>query len=1196
MGEVKWTKEQEIAINKDGSNILVAAAAGSGKTAVLVERIINKIVNKKIDIDKLLVVTFTNAAASEMRERILKAIYKKLDEKEDENLRKQILLLNKASISTIHSFCLDVIKNNFFEINISPNFRIGSTEEIELLKIETIEELFEEMYENKDEKFSKLINLYTNYKSDDNLKEIIMQIYKYIQSSPFPEDWLRENIEKFNINLEKDFSQTEWGKIIIESLKSEILDCILKLKIIKKELSKNPELEKYLLVIEDDIENLNELTNIKNWDELYKKAYEKNLKSWPRSSKTISNIKDKAKENRDIIRKNFNKIKEKYLKEDSYAINKDIYEMYDTLKKLEYMIINFGKKYMQKKTEKNIIDFNDIEHLALRILLKKDEHGNIIESDVAKRYKEKFEEIAIDEYQDSNLVQEYILTSISRGNNIFMVGDVKQSIYKFRQAMPELFLEKYNKYNLSTENEFGLKIQLFKNFRSRENVLNITNLIFKNIMSKELGDIDYNNDEFLNLGANYPKESENKSFLDKKSELHIIDLHEECSEEKIEDEKEEQKEQEEQEIIENVELEAKFVSTKIKELLESNYYIYEKEKYRKLTYKDIVILLRATTASAPIYERELNLVGIPVFCDTTSEYLESIEIQTIMSVLKIIDNPDNDIPLVTVLRSIIGGFSDNELIEIRLYDKEGSFYDSLLKAKEMEKDKKLKCKIESFIEMIDEFRESVNYKPIDELIWQIYTNTGYYNYVSMMPNGAIRQANLRILFERASDYEKASFKGLFNFIKFIDKLKTSNNDLGAAKLIGENEDVVRIMSIHKSKGLEFPVVFLCGTGKNFNMKDLNQNILLHQKLGLGPKVINDERRIEYNTLAKEAIRIKAKEETLSEEMRVLYVALTRAKEKLFITGVEKDLETSLNEKKEILENNYILGNKLDSLIIKKYKSYLDWLELVVINNKNIEEFLTIKKHKKEEILKIKAKKMQEDKIHIEDIKLDEKSKINEMLKWKYKEENSTKTPGKTSISKIKQMQDNEIEYEQNSIKMEIPKFINKTQKITNMQKGSLIHLCLQKLNLKEEYTIEKIEKLIQNMCTNRIVNENEAKEIDAKKILKFTQSNLYKKIIKAKQSYKEKPFYMSMSTYEVYGYKSNDSVLVQGIIDLYFVDENNKIILVDYKTDYVETEAKLVEKYKKQLELYKIAIEKSLNKKVDETYIYSTCLNKEILI
>lgn len=1141
-------------------------------------------------------VTFTSAAASEMRERILDAIYKKMEQDpEDENLQKQVVLLNKASICTIDSFCLDVIRNNFYELDISANARVADSTEILLLKQEILDDLFEEKYIADDKDFISLIETYTKYNKDEELKDIILKIYSYVQSSPFPEKWLEEKTEELNIKEEENFANTIWGKIILENVKSILLNGILKLKNIKTKMQRFSELDKFTSVIEQDIENYEVISNsLDNWDRVYNLINEFKPKNWPIDKKVTNDLKDEAKDVRDSVKDEFKKVKELINCTSKEAIQ-DISYMYETISKLKNLILEFSEKFYAKKREKNIMDFNDMEHLALKMLVK-EENGKIETTEIAKKYQNQFEEIAIDEYQDSNLVQEYILTSISRGNNIFMVGDVKQSIYKFRQAMPELFLEKYNKYNLSTENEFGLKIQLFKNFRSRENVLNITNLIFKNIMSKELGDIDYNNDEFLNLGANYPKESENKSFLDKKSELHIIDLQEECSEEKIEDEKEEQKEQEEQEIIENVELEAKFVSTKIKELLESNYYIYEKEKYRKLTYKDIVILLRATTASAPIYERELNLVGIPVFCDTTSEYLESIEIQTIMSVLKIIDNPDNDIPLVTVLRSTIGGFSDNELIEIRLYDKEGSFYDSLLKAKEMEEDKKLKCKIESFIEMIDDFRESVNYKPIDELIWQIYTNTGYYNYVSMMPNGAIRQANLRMLFERASDYEKASFKGLFNFIKFIDKLKTSNNDLGAAKLIGENEDVVRIMSIHKSKGLEFPVVFLCGTGKNFNMKDLNQNILLHQKLGLGPKVINDERRIEYNTLAKEAIRIKAKEETLSEEMRVLYVALTRAKEKLFITGVEKDLETSLNEKKEILENNYILGNKLDSLIIKKYKSYLDWLELVVINNKNIEEFLTIKKHKKEEILKIKAKKMQEDKIHIEDIKLDEKSKINEMLKWKYKEENSTKTPGKTSISKIKQMQDNEIEYEQNSIKMEIPKFINKTQKITNMQKGSLIHLCLQKLNLKEEYTIERIEKLIQNMCTNRIVNENEAKEIDAKKILKFTQSNLYKKIIKAKQSYKEKPFYMSMSTYEVYGYKSNDSVLVQGIIDLYFVDENNKIILVDYKTDYVETEAKLVEKYKKQLELYKIAIEKSLNKKVDETYIYSTCLNKEILI
>ena len=462
---------------------------------------------------------------------------------------------------------------------------------------------------------------------------------------------------------------------------------------------------------------------------------------------------------------------------------------------------------------------SDVEHFALDILLNSKE--------VAKRYQDKFEEIAIDEYQDSNLVQEYILTSISRNNNIFMVGDVKQSIYKFRQAMPELFLNKYEKYQKkeNREQDQDLKIQLFKNFRSKEKILKFTNLIFEDIMSKELGDIDYNKEEFLNLGADYPSTIEQNE----KIEINIIDP--KTKEEDYNDE------EAEEENIEDVELEAKFVANKIKKLIEAKFQVWDKkqEKYRDIQYKDIVILLRSTSNAAPIYEQEILNLQMPVFSDSSQEYLDSIEIQTIMSLLKIIDNPIQDIPLVTVMRSNIGKFTDEELIKIRLADKQDNFYTCLQKAR-LSVENELKEKIEEFLGRLEKWRKEQEYLALDELIWKIYSDTGYYNYASLMPNGLLRQANLRMLFERAKQYETASFKGLYNFINFIEKLKLSSGDLGAAKIIGENDNVIRIMSIHKSKGLEFPVVFLSSTGKQFNLTDLNQNVLLHQTLGIRSKI------------------------------------------------------------------------------------------------------------------------------------------------------------------------------------------------------------------------------------------------------------------------------------------------------------------------------------------------------------------------
>lgn len=492
MSEVKWTKEQEQAIYEKGSNILVAAAAGSGKTAVLVERIIHKIIEEKIDIDKLLVVTFTNAAASEMRERVLDAIYKKLEQDpENENLQRQITLLNKASICTIDSFCLEVVRNNFYEIeNISPNFRIADTTEIELLKQEVIEDIFEKNYEEENQDFTLLINTYTSYKDDTPLKDLVLKIYNYIQSNPFPEKWLHEKIEMFNLKdkLDKDFSKTPWGEVLLEEVEETLIDCISSLEQAEEQLSYEPELDKFQQTIRDDIDKIERLKcHLNNWDEAYQISQNLTFATWPRQ-KVDSIIKEEAKAVRDDVKKKLTKTFNKILICDSKEANEDIFDMFETLQKLENLILNFTQEFSKRKREKNMVDFNDIEHFALDILLKENPDGIIERTEVAKRYQEKYVEIAIDEYQDSNLVQEFILTSISKGNNTFMVGDVKQSIYKFRQAMPDLFLEKYRTYKTKErkKEKDNLKIQLFKNFRSRENILNTTNLIFENIMSNVL--------------------------------------------------------------------------------------------------------------------------------------------------------------------------------------------------------------------------------------------------------------------------------------------------------------------------------------------------------------------------------------------------------------------------------------------------------------------------------------------------------------------------------------------------------------------------------------------------------------------------------------------------------------------------------------------------------------------------------------
>ena len=1130
---------------------------------------------------------------------MLDAIYKKLDEMpEDENLQKQIILLSKSNICTIHSFCLEVIRNNFFEINFPANFRIGSEEEIELLRQEVLEDTFENLYEQEDESFIKLVECYADYKGDDSLKEIVLKIYKYIQSTAFPKEWLDEKVEQFKRKeVSEDFSKSIWGEILLESLREEIIDAENSLKTIKQKVDMHFELEKYSLTIQSDIDRLENLykATLNGWDSAFEYKDYLKFDKWPVDKKISMDLKDEAKGVRDVVKKKITPIIQKMLFCTSEEAYKDLNEMYEILFNLKNVIFKFDDEFKARKREKNIIDFNDIEHFALNILVKKDENENYIPSDVAIKYKEKFEEIAIDEYQDSNEVQEYILSTISRGNNIFMVGDVKQSIYKFRQACPELFLNKYENYSIDG-NEKGLKIQLFKNFRSKENILNITNIIFKEIMSKKLGDIDYTTDEYLNLGADFETNIENELT---KSEIDLIEL----EEDEIDDEETEEQENINK-LLEKEEVEAKFVVERIKDLIEKKYKIKDKkEGIRNIKYKDIVILLRSTAKTAPIYERELINNGIPVFSDSSNEYLDTIEIQTIINVLKILDNPTDDIALVSVLRSEIGKFDDNEILEIRFSDREKNYYYSLQKAKD-ELTGNLKEKVNDFLSRIKKWKFESEYLGLAELIWKIYLDTGYYNYVGLMPNGALRQANLKMLFERAKDYERTSFKGLFNFIRFIEKVKLGNTDMSSAKIIGENEDVVRIMSIHKSKGLEFPIVFLSSTSKKFNMQDLNQSILLHQKIGLGPEYINYSRKIQYPTLAKEAIKIISRNETISEEMRVLYVALTRAREKLIITGTIKNIEKDLNKKQDALKI-YMNEECISPILLKKYNSYLDWINLILIKNQNLSNEIEKNVYKKSDFIA-------ENKEQI-DIENDNKiifnkevdvSEIEKEFEWKYKYMSSIELPIKTTVSKVKEESLNlegQIDFEslvnkkQIGIANIVPEFMEEENVFTNAKKGTIMHLFLQKLNIKEKYDKKSLEELKEKLISLKIISEQEANLINIDKILKFTDSNFYRKISECEIVQKEKPFCMKMSAKEI-GKSDEDEILVQGIIDLYAIDKDDEIILVDYKTDFVQDENVLINKYIKQLEIYKDALESGLNKKVKEVYIYSLYLNKEILI
>lgn len=1252
MGETKWTDEQLSAIKTRNCNLLVAAAAGSGKTAVLVERIIRIITNKDnpVDIDKLLVVTFTNAAAAEMRERIAAAISKALDkEPTSKNLQKQLTLLNRANITTMHSFCLDVIKNNFHKIDLDPSFRIGDQTEGILIKDEVIETLFEEKYDQEDTEFTSLVEAFSTYKNDDNLKELIINMYNFIMSGPWPENWLKENAEAFNIETMEKLNNSKWVLVLKNSIKVEIEGYIKMLEKAIEIINLTDGLEPYLETFS------NELYSIKNaynsidcgLDDIYSSLCSISfgrLKSIKKDKVSDENAQNTVKSIRDDIKKKISELINNTFSVTPEEMLINIKGAYPTIKKLTELVLEFGEKFSQKKKEKNILDFNDLEHLCLKILSDKDENGNIIPSKTAIEFKNLFDEVLVDEYQDSNNVQETIIELVSRRKdefpNVFMVGDVKQSIYRFRQAKPELFMEKYINYTLEESN--NRKIQLYKNFRSRKEVIDGVNYIFKEIMSETVGELEYTDEEALNLGASYENSEDENVILGGPIEVNIIEKSIEESDLNKEKLDEEDFENEE---IEGVNLEGKIVAKRIKELMTTTgnnvFKVLDKEtgEYRPIKYKDIVILLRATKNWSESLLDELGQEGIPAYADTGSGYFESIEIRTIMSLLRVIDNPMQDVPVIAVLKSPIMGFSAEDLSIIRLKNKEKYFYENIADIAEgniCDISEELITRCKGFLEKLEIWRNKAIYMPIDEFIWYLYMDTAYYGYVGAMPNGVLRQANLKILFQRAKQFEQTSFKGLFNFINFINKLTKSSGDMGSAKILGENEDVVRIMSIHKSKGLEFPVVFLCGTGKQFNLMDLNKNILYHDELGFGPDFVDLEKRVSIGTIAKEAIKKKMKLETLSEEVRILYVACTRAKEKLIITGTVNNIQKSIEKwvSSASLDYNLILPSE-----ILKGKSYLDWIgmslcqhndgkvlrEKIAVSNeisKDDNSKWDIKLWKRSDIVvnnedgKLEEEKEVKLSILEEEYDKDVYGEVDKRLSYKYPLKESTKLKSNISVSDLKKRNSEFIDQHVESINTEdvesknkrtviTPKFLQEEKGLTAAEKGTAVHFVMKKIDLDKVSSINEIKDQIQYLYENDFILEEEMKAVNPSKILNFFKSDLGKMMIElhkeGKKIYRELPFYTEISSVNIDNTLSeeyeNEKVRLQGIIDCFF-EYNGESILLDYKTDYVsrDNEQELKKKYIKQLDYYSDAVFKITGKKVSKRYLYSFYLEKVIEI
>jgi len=1243
-----WTGEQWDAITGKDCNLLVAAAAGAGKTAVLVERIIRKITDPEnpVDMDRLLVVTFTNAAATEMRERIAEAISTVLEKNPgSKNIQRQLTLLNKASITTIHSFCLEVIRSNFQSINIDPGFRITDETEAALMKLEVLNELFEDQYDKEENQdFFELLECYGGNRDDQAVQDMVLSLFSFIQSSPWPEKWLDVMTESFNAPEGLDFGETPWGRVLLNSVMLELEGLKEMMTRAADVLKYAPGLEKYLSVYLEDLSNLDALSKVcagesgTKWNAVYRAIQNPEFKRLPSAGKDADREKQEyVKKVRDDVKARIKKIKEKIFPADSAEILNDMKAMYPMMKCLAWLVSDFSERYAAKKSQKLVVDFNDLEHFCLEILSEKDEHGDTRPSRAALGYRERYTEILVDEYQDSNLIQEIMISMVSRADtdkpNVFMVGDVKQSIYRFRQAKPELFLDKYNSYSPEKGNPFR-KILLFRNFRSRKEIVNAVNFIFKQIMSVSVGELDYTDVEALNPGAVFAENERETTVAGGEAELHLIqtggggDI---ITEEKPAGEEEESGEEsgeeqpEDEEMLDSIQCEARLAAKRILELMQPDdqgreFCVFDRcrKEYRKADYRDIVILLRTMRKWSDVFMEELAIQGIPAFADTGAGFFKTSEVQVILSLLQIIDNPLQDIPLLSVIRSPIVSFATDELAELRLADRKASLYDALRSLAEGGESQASK-KAALFLNDLQRWRDMSLYMATDQLLWQLYNETGYFGTVGAMPAGEQRQANLRILFERARRFEETAYKGLFNFINFVDKLKSSKGDMGSAKILGENDNVVRIMSIHKSKGLEFPVVILSGCGKKFNLQDMNKSILLHQELGFGPDVVDHRRRLSYPSAPKQAIREKIKAETLSEEMRILYVALTRAREKLIITGAVRDVPKAAAKWARCAG---VPEDKLPPHEMLKGGSYLDWLGPALLRHKDcgilrqsagigsqfpgplIEDpsVWGIRIWNKSDVLSGGSAQVHDethfirwlDGLATEEEVNDFSEEIAKRLGWEYQHQRTSKVPAKVSVTELKRRFDAELLEETGAFSQYLPELVKKPlflaekKGLSAAEAGTVLHFVLQRLNYKQD----DVEAQIEEMVARDLITEQQAQSVNTDKIRRFLESPLGSRLIASESVNREVPFNMEIPCHELYRDMQDEAhrgetLLLQGVIDCYF-EEPDGIVLLDYKTDYapagrVET---IRDRYRPQISYYARALEMLTGKKVKEKYIY----------
>lgn len=1232
----EYTQSQKQAINSSGHNILVSASAGSGKTSVLVERVIQKIIGGE-DVDRLLVVTFTEAAASEMKERIRSAIVKKTNEVKDAELQNHLLMqlnkLNNAHISTLHAFCMSIIRNYYYVIDLDPSFRIMDTTESELMKENVWSDLREELYEkDEDGQFALLTRNFSSDRTDDGLQTLVLELFEFSNANPDPDAWLNKIAQNYKVDS-GNVMDMEFIQKLLAEIKTKLIQIYQKdLDVTEYAINAGEPLKKAADNFQSEVDELKAIIDddFENWDTLQQKINAMKFAQLPRGKKDeVKEFNAYAKDIRNEFKSDFNEIAEKYFKlnnEQMIAIFKDAYNL---MMKLIEVQTQFADRFLNEKLTRRSLDFSDLEHFALQIVMDNSDEGHA----VRQSFQQKFDEVIVDEYQDINPLQETILTSVSRSDpgNMFMVGDVKQSIYAFRMADPSLFIGKNDRFKQADQPDE--RIILAENFRSMQNVDDFTNLIFNQVMDTEVGEIEYDDDAQLQFGAKYyPDEVHNDT------EVLIFDdssrgtLDSETPSAVISDKNDGQ---------------LQMIAQRIQKLFEEQTEIYDRDEQqmRPLKFSDIALLHSTGGNNLQIVDT-FKKYNIPIEVNNAQDYFQTTEVSIMMALLKIIDNPYQDIPLAAVLRSPIVGLDENELAFLRIGKKNGHYYEALLHFyndfqidSENEFQVKLKQKVDHFMAQLQKFSELAQQSNLVDLLWTIYDDTGYLDYVGGMPDGPQRQNNLHALYDRAKGYEESSFKGLFQFVRFVEKMRNKNKDLAENPVLTDTESV-KLMTIHGSKGLEFPIVFLIDAEHGFNNADSKGSYVLDRDAGMGITVKDFVHRMEIDTLQKNWIINIKKRKMLAEELRVLYVALTRAQQRLIITGSVKSADDTLKKWGTAADTDQQLLPAEQRL---KVNNFLDWIGMAIMRTSSVAEKFS--EYANRQLTGLKVPEVNLEVVTSSDIQehqasqldsatenlprlqnvdiesdLNDADQIKAVLNFEYHDVDATKTTAYQSVSEIKRVFDDPDKFELNFSEVSLdqkikpqnrfvtdslqkPRFMSEVGQPKPTEIGTATHLILQQIDLTQPVTEAAVNDKIGELVMTHVLEENVAKKIRVATILAFFDSDLGQLMLKYPQNvHREEAFSLLLPAKGLFPtVRGDQDVLIHGIIDAYF-EIDNRVILLDYKTDFVlpgsveQGIKKLIDRYQGQVNLYAQALENILGKKVNEKYLYLLSIDQLVEI